>query len=84
MLVFRHQPLQVPLKASDFWKLEETPTGDRWVEARKGAFILVPGGTPHDFENRSAARAGILNFSIPGGFESNSTGSPLERHCTPW
>ena len=24
MLVFRQQPLQVPLKASDFWKLEET------------------------------------------------------------
>jgi mannose-6-phosphate isomerase-like protein (cupin superfamily) len=43
----------------------------RWIEARKGAFILVPGGTPHDFENRSAARAGVLNFSIPGGFEDD-------------
>ena len=44
---------------------------DRWVEARKGAFILVPGGTPHDFENRGDVRAGILNFSIPGGFEDD-------------
>ena len=23
----------------------------------------------HDFENRSARRAGVLNFSVPGGFE---------------
>ena len=44
---------------------------DRWVEARKGAFILVPGGTPHDFENRTDARAGVLNFSVPGGFEDD-------------
>jgi hypothetical protein len=24
-----------------------------------------------DFENRSSSRAGVLNFSIPGGFESS-------------
>ncbi|MBA3582026.1 MAG: cupin domain-containing protein [Gammaproteobacteria bacterium] len=42
-----------------------------WVEAPKGAFVLAPGGVPHDFENRSAARAGVLNFSIPGNFEKN-------------
>lgn len=23
----------------------------------------------HDFENRSAGRAGLLNFSVPGEFE---------------
>jgi len=23
----------------------------------------------HDFENRDASRAGVLNFSIPGDFE---------------
>jgi mannose-6-phosphate isomerase-like protein (cupin superfamily) len=57
-----------------FYVIEGTMSvfvNDRWVEARKGAFILVPGGTPHDFENRSAARAGVLNFSIPGGFEDD-------------
>lgn len=42
--------------------------GERWVEAPRGAFVLVPGGTTHDFQNRSDARAGLLNFS-PAPFE---------------
>jgi hypothetical protein len=25
----------------------------------------------HDFENRSSSRAGLLNFSMPGGFEKD-------------
>ncbi len=45
--------------------------GDRWTDAGKGSFVLAAAGTVHDFENRSARRAGILNFSIPGGFEKN-------------
>jgi len=44
--------------------------GDRWVEAPKGAFVLVPGGVTRDFENRSDARAGVLNFSHPGKFRA--------------
>jgi hypothetical protein len=28
----------------------------------------------HDFENRTARRAGVLNVFIPGGFESNMPG----------
>ena len=55
-----------------FYVLEGTMSvlvGDRWVEAPKGAFVLVPGGTTHDFENRGATRAGVLNFSRPGDFE---------------
>ena len=55
-----------------FYVIEGTMSvlvGDRWVDAPKGAFVLVPGGTTHDFENRSAARAGVLNFSHPGDFE---------------
>ena len=43
--------------------------GDNWFECEKGAFALVPGGVTHDFENRSDARAGFLNFSSPGPFE---------------
>lgn len=43
--------------------------GDHWVEAAKGSFVLVPGGVTHDFENRSGARAGVLNVSSPGPFE---------------
>ncbi len=45
--------------------------GDRWREAPEGSFVLAPGGTTHDFENRSSSRAGVLNFSIPGDFEKN-------------
>jgi mannose-6-phosphate isomerase-like protein (cupin superfamily) len=44
---------------------------DRWVDAPKGSFVLIPGGTTHDFENRSSARAGVLNFSAPGPFEQH-------------
>jgi mannose-6-phosphate isomerase-like protein (cupin superfamily) len=45
--------------------------GDHWVEAPKGSFVLVPGGVTHDFENRSQAPAGVLNFSYPGAFEQH-------------
>lgn len=44
--------------------------GDQWIEAALGAFLRIPAGTTHDFENRSTARAGVLNVFIPGGFET--------------
>lgn len=47
---------------------------DRWIDAEAGSFVLVPAGVTHDFENRSAARAGVLNISAPGGFEPNMPG----------
>lgn len=55
-----------------FYVLEGTMSiliGERRIDAPRGSFALVPGGLTHDFENRSSARAGVLNFSIPGGFE---------------
>ena len=48
--------------------------GDEWHECPKGSFVLVPGGVTHDFENRGGVRAGILNFSAPGGFEPEIPG----------
>jgi mannose-6-phosphate isomerase-like protein (cupin superfamily) len=57
-----------------FYVIEGTMSillGDRWIDAPKGSFILAPGGLRHDFENRSSSRAGVLNFSVPGDFESN-------------
>jgi mannose-6-phosphate isomerase-like protein (cupin superfamily) len=60
-----------------FYVLEGTVSllvGDRWVDAEKGAFVLAPGGVTHDFENRSAARAGFLNISAPGDFEQHMPG----------
>jgi mannose-6-phosphate isomerase-like protein (cupin superfamily) len=48
--------------------------GSEWIDAPKGSFVLVPGGITHDFENRSSARAGALNFSAPGDFEQHMPG----------
>jgi mannose-6-phosphate isomerase-like protein (cupin superfamily) len=45
--------------------------GDEWIDAPKGSFVLAPAGTTHDFENRTSARTGALNFSIPGNFETH-------------
>jgi len=55
-----------------FYVLEGTMSirvGTRWMEAKQGSFVLVPGGTKHDFENRTGKRAGLLNVSVPGDFE---------------
>jgi mannose-6-phosphate isomerase-like protein (cupin superfamily) len=55
-----------------FYVLEGTMSlfvEDSWMDAPAGSFILIPGGTTHDFENRSSARAGMLNVSAPGTFE---------------
>lgn len=46
----------------------------QWTHAPRGSFVLVPGGTTHDFENRGDARAGVLNLSIPGRFEPHMPG----------
>jgi mannose-6-phosphate isomerase-like protein (cupin superfamily) len=55
-----------------FYVLEGTISflvGEEWSHAGKGAFVLIPGGMQHDFENRGEVRAGVLNISVPGGFE---------------
>jgi mannose-6-phosphate isomerase-like protein (cupin superfamily) len=55
-----------------FYVIEGTMSvrvGEQWIHASRGAFVLVPGGTTHDFENRGDVRAGVLNLSIPGPFE---------------
>jgi mannose-6-phosphate isomerase-like protein (cupin superfamily) len=60
-----------------FYVIEGTMSilvGGRWVDAPEGSFILAPGGMLHDFENRSSGRAGVLNFSVPGGFEKDMPG----------
>jgi mannose-6-phosphate isomerase-like protein (cupin superfamily) len=60
-----------------FYVLEGTMSvfvGDHWIDAAQGSFVLVPGGTIHDFENRSSARAGMLNLSSPGNFEEHMPG----------
>jgi len=60
-----------------FYVIEGTMSilvGERWIDAPRGSFVLSPAGETHDFENRSRGRAGLLNFSIPGGFEKDMPG----------
>jgi len=60
-----------------FFVLEGTISffvGGEWLEASKGSLVIAPGGTLHDFENRSSERAGFLNLSVPGDFEPNMDG----------
>ena len=55
-----------------FYVIEGTMSflvGSEWRDCPHGCFVLIPGGTTHDFQNRSDARAGVLNISVPGGFE---------------
>lgn len=57
-----------------FYVIEGTMSfllGTKWVDAPKGSFLIAPAGMKHDFENRTDERAGLLNFSIPGGFEKD-------------
>jgi quercetin dioxygenase-like cupin family protein len=59
-----------------FYVIEGTMSvliGESWIDAPRGSFILIPGGVTHDFENRSDARAGILDFTN-GEFESEMPG----------
>ena len=60
-----------------FYVIEGTMSvlvGERWTHATEGAFILIPGGIVHDFENRTGERAALLNFSVPGAFEKEMPG----------
>lgn len=41
------------------------------VDASKGTCIRIPANVSHDFENKTDKKTGILNFFMPGGFESN-------------
>jgi len=45
-----------------------------WIDATPNSFVLIPGAVTHDFENRGDLRAGVLNLSIPGGFEKRMPG----------
>ena len=60
-----------------FFVLEGTLSffvGGAWIDAPKGSLVIAPGGTLHDFENRTGERAGALNLSVPGDFEPHMQG----------
>jgi quercetin dioxygenase-like cupin family protein len=45
--------------------------GKNWIEAEKGSYIYIPGGTEHGFENRSDKTVGFMSINTPGGFEED-------------
>ena len=49
--------------------------GDRWSRLEKGGYAIIPGGTPHDFENRETVRSGFISLNTPGGFEERMAGT---------
>jgi mannose-6-phosphate isomerase-like protein (cupin superfamily) len=46
---------------------------DDWSQVTKGSYAVIPGGTPHDFENRGSVPSGFISFNAPGGFEAKMT-----------
>jgi mannose-6-phosphate isomerase-like protein (cupin superfamily) len=47
---------------------------DDWSHVTKGTYVVIPGGTPHDFENQGSVPSGFISFNSPGGFEAKMTG----------
>jgi mannose-6-phosphate isomerase-like protein (cupin superfamily) len=41
-----------------------------WVHAAPGTYVVIPGETPHTFENQGSVPAGFISFNSPGGFEA--------------
>jgi mannose-6-phosphate isomerase-like protein (cupin superfamily) len=46
---------------------------DDWSHVTKGTYVVIPGGTPHDFENQGSVPSGFISFNSPGGFEARMT-----------
>ena len=46
---------------------------DDWSHATQGTYVVIPGGTPHDFENQGSIPSGFISFNSPGGFEARMT-----------
>ena len=44
---------------------------DEWSHVAKRGYVVIPGGTPHDFQNRGSDPAGFIAFTSPGGFEED-------------
>ena len=43
---------------------------DDWSDVKRGACLVIPGGTLHSFENRGSVDTGFLSVTLPGGFEA--------------
>ena len=39
--------------------------------AERGAYVIIPGGALHAFENQSPTKTGFISINVPGGFEDD-------------
>ena len=46
---------------------------DDWSHVPKGTYVVIPGGTPHSFENQGSVSSGFISYNSPGGFEARMT-----------
>ncbi|MES2626731.1 MAG: cupin domain-containing protein [Pseudomonadota bacterium] len=42
---------------------------DKWTDAPRGTYALIPGGIAHNFENRGTSECGFISINTPAGFE---------------
>ena len=42
---------------------------DKWTDATRGCYAVIPGGITHAFENRGSEECGFISINAPGGFE---------------
>jgi len=63
----REEVPPIPRRGRDGSKRGRWLLRGRRVDRRaEGLAVIAPGGTAHDFENRTRRAAGALNFSVPG------------------
>jgi mannose-6-phosphate isomerase-like protein (cupin superfamily) len=51
---------------------------DECSRVLKGGCVVIPGGTPHTFENQGSAPSGFISFNSSGGFQAR-VGTHLYR-----
>ena len=44
------------------------------TDASRGSYLLIPGGTQHDFQNHGMEECGFISINTPGGFEQKIPG----------
>lgn len=62
-----------------FYVLEGTMSffvGGEWIDAPKGSLVIAPGGTPHDFENRTGGAQARSTSPSPGTSRRTCRESP--------
>lgn len=47
---------------------------EQWAQLEQGSYVVIPGGTPHDFRSQGSSRTGFISFNSPGGFETRMPG----------